>query len=53
MKQIEEQFSMGNFAIEPEYNNIFDLDNQFMKKILEDTKLLVPPKDFDYNKLEE
>ena len=39
--------------METEYNNIYDIDNEFMKKILEDTKELVPPKDFDYDKLEE
>ena len=53
MKQIEEQFNTGQFAMETEYNNIYDIDNEFMKKILEDTKELVPPKDFDYDKLEE
>jgi hypothetical protein len=53
MKQIDETFSLGNFTIEREFNNVYDIDNDFMKQLLDDTILLVPPKDFDYDKHEE
>ena len=52
MKQVEEQFSMGNFEIDRDFNNIYDIENDFMKMILSDTVQLIPPKDFDYKKLE-
>ena len=53
MKHIDEQYSMGNFEISKEVNNIYDVEDSFIRKLLDDTKLLIPPKDFDYNKLEE
>ena len=53
MKNIDEQYSMGNFEVEKEFNNVYDIEHPFMKQILQDTVKLEPPKDFDYNKLEE
>ncbi len=53
MKDIDEHFNIGNFEVERNVNNVYDLDDPFMKEILGDTLLLVPPNDFDYNKLEE
>lgn len=35
-----------------DFNNVFDIDDSFMKKILAETVKLEPPKDFDYDKLD-
>ena len=51
MKAIDEQYSMGNFEVDKEFNNVYDIDHPFMKQIFKDTIKLEPPKDFDYNKL--
>ena len=53
MKHIDEQFSIGNFEIDRAFNDIYSIDDPFMKSILKDTDKLVPPKDFDYDKLDE
>lgn len=53
MKDIDDHYNSGSLDIDNNYNNIFDLDDPYIKSILAETVELNPPKDYDYNKIEE
>lgn len=53
MKDIDDHYNTGINEIDKDFNNVFDIDDLQMKQILSDTILLLPPKDFDYEKLHE
>lgn len=53
MKDIDDQYSAGNFGIDKNFNNIFDLNDPYINTIVSDVVELIPPNDFDYSKLEE
>ena len=53
MKDIDDHYNTGINEIDKDFNNVFDIDDLQMKQILSDAILLLPPKDFDYEKLHE
>lgn len=53
MKDIDDHYNTGINEVDRNFNNVFDIDDPQMKQILADTVLLLPPKDFDYDKLQE
>lgn len=44
---------MANITCELEYNNVFSIEDSFLKNVLKDCYLLTPPEDFDPNKFDE
>jgi hypothetical protein len=51
MKDIDDHYNMSITGIDSNFNNVFDIGDDFMKEILSETTELVPPKDYDYSKL--
>ncbi len=44
---------MANITCELEYNNVFSIEDSFLKNVLKDCCILSPPEDFDPNKFDE
>lgn len=44
---------MANITCELEYNNVFSIEDSFLKNVLKDCCILSPPDDFDPNKFDE
>jgi hypothetical protein len=50
---MDDHTTFANITPEFNYNNIFSIENDFLKELLKDTIQLVAPEDFDPNKFDE
>ncbi len=50
---MDDHTNFANLVPETEFNNIFSIQDEFMKELTKDIIELSPPEDFDPNKFEE